>query len=174
MKALIKDIIIALVIVLIITAIVKPTIVRESSMEPTLYDGNYVLVNKMAYKFGKVHRGDIIVFHSDMKAEDGNVDSNGNKHLINRIIAIHGDTIKIEGGKVYLNGELQEEDYIAPGGTPGEVDETTVPEGKLFVMGDHRLVSIDSRLNEVGLVDQDRVIGDAFVRLWPLSEICLL
>ncbi|MBQ1352933.1 MAG: signal peptidase I, partial [Firmicutes bacterium] len=64
MKALIKDIIIALVIVLIITAIVKPTIVRESSMEPTLYDGNYVLVNKMAYKFGKVHRGDIIVFHS--------------------------------------------------------------------------------------------------------------
>ena len=54
------------------------------------------------------------------------------------------------------------------------MDETTVPEGKLFVMGDHRLVSIDSRLDEVGLVDQDRVIGDAFVRLWPLSEICLL
>ncbi len=174
MKALIRDIIIALVIVLIITAIIKPTIVRESSMEPTLYDGNYVLVNKMQYKFGDVKRGDIIIFHSGLKAEDGSGDSEGNKLLIKRIIAVPGDTVTIEGGKVYLNGEVQNESYIEAGGTPGEVTDLKVPEGKLFVMGDHRLVSIDSRSEEVGLVDQDSVVGKAFVRLWPISEICLL
>ena len=174
MKSLIKDIIIALVIVLIITAIIKPTIVRESSMERTLYDGNYVLVNKMAYKFGKVERGDIIVFHSGLKAEEGSGDSEGNKLLIKRIIGIPGDTIKIDNGNVYLNGEKQDEKYIAEGGTPGEVKATKVPEGKLFVMGDHRVVSIDSRSPEVGFVDQDSVVGEAFVRLWPLNEICLL
>ena len=174
MKSLIRDIIIAVVIVLVITAIIKPTIVRESSMEPTLYDGNYVLVNKMAYKFGKVERGDIIVFHSDLKADEGAGDSDGNKLLIKRIIGIPGDTVKIEKGKVYINGELQKEDYIAEGGTPGDVEDTKVPEGKLFVMGDHRLVSVDSRSPEVGLVDQERLVGEAFVRLWPLNEICLL
>ena len=174
MKALIKDIIIAVLIVLVITAIIKPTIVRESSMEPTLYDGNYVLVNKMAYKFGKVERGDIIVFHSGMKAEEGAGDSEGNKLLIKRIIAIPGDTIKIENGDVYLNGKVQHESFVEDGGTWGDVETMTIPEGKLFVMGDHRSVSIDSRSEMVGLVDQKSLVGEAFIRLWPITEICLL
>lgn len=174
MKHLIKDILIALAIVLAIGIIIKPTIVSGVSMEPTLYENNYVLVNKMAYKAGEVERGDIIVFHSRLKAEEGVGDSKGNKLLIKRIIGIPGDTVKIYDGNVYLNGEIQDENYIEEGYTPGDVGATKVPEGKLFVLGDHRSNSTDSRSPEVGLVDQDSVVGKAFVKLWPINELCLL
>lgn len=166
MKELIRDIVIALAIVVVITLIVKPTIVKENSMQPTLYENNYLLVNKQAYRFGEEKRGDIIVFQSHLEDENGT-----QKLLIKRIIGLPGDTIDIRNGKVSLNGEELTEDYTLEGETPGEVKNYTVPEGKLFVMGDNRRVSIDSRSPEVGCVDQDSVMGKAFVRLYPFNEI---
>ncbi len=166
MKELIRDIVIALVIVVAITLVIKPTIVKENSMQPTLYENNYLLVNKQAYRFGEEKRGDIIVFHSELKDEDG-----AEKLLIKRIIGLPGDTIDIKNGKVLLNGEELTEDYTLEGETTGEIKNYTVPEGKLFVMGDNRRVSIDSRSPEVGCIDEDTVMGKAFVRLYPFSEI---
>lgn len=166
MKGLIKDILIALVIVVIITAIIKPTIVKEHSMDPTLQENNYLLINKLAYKVGEEQRGDIIVFESELEGEDGE-----NRLLIKRIIGLPGETIRIQDGEVYINGTMLEEDYLNDGTTSGEVIDYVVPEGHFFVMGDNRLVSIDSRSKEVGCVPEDAIMGKAFVRLYPFNEI---
>ena len=109
MKEFIKDIIIAIIIVAVITVIIKPTIVKESSMEPTLYENNYLIINKLSY-FHKDHPGygDIIVFKSDLEKTDGT----GKKLLIKRVIGVEGDTMTIQDGKVYRNGELLDEPYI--------------------------------------------------------------
>jgi len=165
-KELIKDIVIALAIVIVITAVVKPTIVKEHSMEPTLYENNYLLINKMAYKIGDEEQGDIIVFRSSLEDEEGN-----SKLLIKRIIGLPGDKITVKDGNVFINGTQLYEDYLNDGITTGEVIDYTVPENHYFVMGDNRLVSIDSRDPSVGCVPEDAILGKAFVRLYPFSEI---
>lgn len=172
LKDLIKDIIIAVVIVLAITSVIKPTIVKENSMMDTLQPNNYLFVNKMAYKF-KDHpeRGDIIVFRSELPNEE----QGGKKLLIKRVIGVEGDVISFEEDQVYRNGELLEEDYIYdeypafrnyPNGKT-----FTVGEDEIFAMGDHRSVSWDSRSDAVGMVPEDKVVGKAFVRLYPFNEI---
>lgn len=166
MKELIKDIVIALVIVFAITAVIKPTIVKEHSMEPTLYENNYLLINKLAYKIGDEKQGDIIVFESDLEDESGN-----SKLLIKRIIGLPGDKINITGGNVYVNDQLMQEDYLKDGTTPGQVIDYIVPENYYYVMGDNRLVSMDSRDPSIGCVHEDAILGKAFVRLYPFSEI---
>jgi signal peptidase I len=175
LKDLIKDIIIAVVIVLAITAVVKPTIVKEDSMLDTLQSNNYLFVNKLAYKF-KDHpeRGDIIVFRSDLiNEQDGS-----KKLLIKRVIGVEGDVISFEDDYVYRNGKLLDEDYLYeeepafrnyPNGS-----EFVVGEDEIFAMGDHRSVSWDSRSEDVGMVPEDKVVGKAFIRLFPFNEIGFL
>lgn len=171
MKEFIKDLIIAVVIVLIVTAIIKPTIVKESSMEPTLYENNYLFINKLAY-ITKEHPEyeDIIVFKSDLDKDDGN----GKKLLIKRVIGVENDTITISEGKVYRNGFEISEPYIMDGYTSGEVYEYTVPENEIFVMGDNRSVSLDSRAPEVGTVSEDDVVGKAFIRIYPFGDFGMI
>lgn len=168
MKEFIKDIAIALVIVVAITLVIKPTIVKESSMEPTLYENNYLFVNKLAY-MTKDHPdyGDIIIFKSDIDKEDGK----GKKILIKRVIGVENDNITITDGIVYRNGVALEEPYTLEGFTSGEVTDYTVPPDEVFVMGDNRSVSLDSRSAEVGTVSEEAIVGKAFVRLYPFSEI---
>lgn len=171
-KDLIKDIIIAVVIVLAITSVIKPTIVKENSMMDTLQPNNYLFVNKLAYKF-KDHpdRGDIIVFRSDLPNED----QGGKKLLIKRVIGVEGDEVSFQDDQVYLNGKLLEEDYLYneypsfrnyPNGTT-----FAVGEDEIFSMGDHRSASWDSRYDEVGMVPESKVVGKAFLRLYPFNEI---
>ncbi len=171
MKEFIKDIAIALVIVIAITLIIKPTIVKESSMEPTLYENNYLFVNKLAY-FTKDHPdyGDIIIFKSDIDKDDGS----GKKILIKRVIAVENDVVTVSEGNVYRNGIKLDESYTLEGFTSGDIKDYAVPENEVFVMGDNRGVSLDSRSGEVGTISEDSIIGKAFFRLYPFSEIGLL
>lgn len=170
MKEFIKDVLIAIVIVAAITAVIKPTIVKESSMEPTLYENNYLFVNKLAY-ITKDHPEyeDIIVFQSELDSDDG-----GKKLLIKRVVGIEGDVITISDGMVYRNGYELEEPYTLEGYTSGEVYEYAVPQDEIFVMGDNRSVSLDSRDPSVGTVSEEAILGKAFIRLYPFSEFGLL
>lgn len=169
MREIVKDIIIAVIVAVIIIQFVRPTVIKESSMEATLFENNYIFLNKQAYTFGEPQRGDIIVFHSSLTGEDGR-----EKLLIKRIIGLPGDTVKVSDNCVYLNGELLHEDYIKEEGVvPGDI-EIQVPQGQLFVMGDNRRVSIDSRYEEVGCVGMDDVVGKAFFRLFPFKDIGVL
>lgn len=166
MKGWIKDILIACVIAIVIMQFIKPTIVKESSMQPTLYANNYIFLSKQAYRFGDPAQGDIVVFHTSLTTIEGK-----EKLLIKRVIGLPGDVITIAEGDVYVNDQLLQEPYIAEGGTPGAVDELTVPAGELFVMGDNRGVSIDSRSESVGCVPIEEVVGKAFFRLYPFNQI---
>ena len=168
MKGFLKELAIAIVIALVIMQFIKPTIVKETSMEPTLIENDYLLLNRQAYNFGEPERGDIIVFHTDLTTEDGK-----EKMLVKRVIGLPGETITISGGLVYIDGEVIEEDYIKDGYTDGFVENYVIPEGELYVMGDNRLVSIDSRTESVGSITIDSVLGKAFVRLYPFNQICL-
>ena len=172
MKEFIKDIIIAVIIVALITIVIKPTIVKESSMEPTLYENNYLIINKLSY-FHKDHPGygDIIVFKSDLDKTDGT----GKKLLIKRVIGVEGDVMTIEDGNVYRNGEKLDEPYVNGQETLAdegmEIKNLVVGEDELFCMGDNREVSLDSRSPEVGNVEEEDVVGKAVVRLFPFNQI---
>lgn len=171
-----RDIIIALLIALCISLLIKPTIVKESSMEPNFNSNDYIFLSRIAYKFGgEPKRGDVIVFRTD---SEHLLDVKGrHKLLIKRVIGLPGDRIKIADGEVYVNGELDDQSYTKDGDTwvedrgDDEVLELTVPEGQLFCMGDNREVSIDSRSDDVGCVDEDTIVGKAVFRLLPLSAV---
>jgi len=168
LKGWIKDILIAALIAVLIMTFIKPTIVKESSMEPTLYANNYIFLYKQAYLFSEPKRGDIVVFHTDLTTSDGH-----EKLLIKRIVGLPGDVITIEEGKVYINGARLEEPYINGEVTAGFVDALKIPEGDVFVMGDNRGVSIDSRDSRIGCVEIKQIVGKAFFRLYPFNVIGL-
>lgn len=166
-KEWIKDIAVAVLISVVILQFIKPTIVREHSMEDTLKENDYIFVSRQAYNlFGDPKQGDIIVFQSDLQTEAGE-----DKLLVKRIIAVPGDTISIKDGWVNVNGEQLEETYTKDGYTTTEMPEVSVPEGYLFAMGDNRQNSMDSRDSRVGMIALDSVVGKAFFRLYPFSKI---
>lgn len=150
----------------IITFVVQSFVVYGQSMEPTLYNGERLFVNKFIYRFKEPARGDIIVFRPKGPK---------NERYVKRVIGIPGDTIVIEDHKVYVNDEVLDEDYIdvAIGRDFGKY---VVPEGHVFVLGDNRhpYASSDSRYQRVGYVDYDSISGKAFVIYWPLNKIEVL
>lgn len=158
----------AIVFAFLITQFIKPTLVRGESMYSTLEEGDYLIINRMAYKFGEPDRGDIIVFKSNLQQDDGT-----SKDLVKRIIGVGGDTVKIENSKVYVNGTELDETYIDDQITEGNVD-TVVPEGTVFVLGDNRDISLDSRYEQVGFINESDILGKVFVRLYPFNKIGLL
>jgi len=164
----VKTILISLVIALIITTFVKPTIVKNHSMSHTLEENDFLMINRLLYRRSEPHDGDIIVFKSPLTTATGQ-----EKLLIKRIIALPGDEIVINEGQVYINGELLKEPYLEDGYTLGDIS-MVVPEGKLFVMGDNRNNSLDSRDQMLGLVDEEDIVGKAFLRLYPFNRFGLL
>jgi len=173
MKEFIRDIAIALVIGFIILQFVKPTVVKEFSMMPTLHENDYIFLSKQAYRMHEPEFGDIIVFHTDLTTAAGR-----EKLLIKRVIGVEGDKMTIQDGKVYRNGELLDEPYIHGQETMADegmdIVDLEVGEDELFCMGDNREVSLDSRSPQVGNVDEDDVVGKAVVRLFPFNQITRL
>lgn len=155
-KELLFEILIALIFAYILTSFVSTTIVIGNSMYPTFTDKDYLIINRFAYKVTEPHHSDIIVFKS-------NVD--GNKNLIKRVIATEGDKIRIKDGQVCVNDIALNEPYLASESTSGNID-IVVPHGKIFVLGDNRNHSLDSRFNEVGLVDIKSIIGKVLIKIF--------
>jgi signal peptidase I len=138
--------------------------IPSGSMIPTLEIGDRVLVNKFIYRFTDPSRGDIIVFES--------VD-NSNEDLIKRVVGLPGDKIAVRGGKLFVNGEPQREPYTNKK-LPDRsfYAQTTVPKNHVFVMGDNRGNSADSRV--FGPLPEKNIEGEAFLRFWPPDRIGLL
>jgi len=154
---LLETILLSVVLFLGINAISARVRVDGFSMRPTLENGEYVLVNKLAYKANLPRHGDIIVFHFPMDP---------NQDFIKRVIGRPGDEVKIEAGQVIVNGETLDEPYIAA--APRYTGDWLVPDGYLFVLGDNRNDSSDS--HSWGLVPMENVIGKAILVYWPPPE----
>jgi signal peptidase I len=163
MKELIRDIVIVILVAVCIIMLVKPIIVKKTSMEPTLYENDYLMVSKQAYTiFGEPERGDIVVFP--------HVEGNVTELYIKRVIGLPGESVTITNGLVYINGEPLTEEYTKDGVTFGEVTDYLVPSGKVYVLGDNREVSVDSRSEAVGCVDIDEITGKALLRVFPFGK----
>ena len=166
-KSLIKYIIFAPILAAVVISFVRPTIVKQTSMQDTLNPNDYIIMYRRAYSGDKEpKRGDIVIFKSELQDENGK-----NKLLIKRVIGLPGDKITINDGKVYINDKEYDESYLKDGYTTGSVNNFKVPKGEYFVMGDNRVVSIDSRYSEVGCVKKDAIKGRAVLRLFPFTKI---
>ncbi len=152
---------------LIITFVGQRTYVSGSSMENTLSDGDNLIVDKITYRFTEPQRYDIIVFPFQYEEK---------VYYIKRIIGLPGETIRIQDGNIYVDGEILEESYGREVmRSPGIAEDPIVlGEDEYFVLGDNRNDSTDSRDPSVGLIKRDHIIGRAWMRVWPLNEIGVL
>ena len=158
----------ALAVALFIKAFVLQAFyIPSGSMERTLMISDRVLVNKLSYRMHDVHRGDIVVFERPPGEDDPRVHD-----LIKRVIALPGETVESRDGHIFINGRALNEPYIPPTIETTGVEPTRIPADHYWVMGDNRTNSKDSR--SFGPIDDDLIVGRAFVRLWPLSHIQLL
>lgn len=174
---LVETLVLTLVLFFVIqTFIVQPFQIRQDSMERTLESGQYVLVDKLTPRWDAYKRGDIVVLHPPAGWED-----DSGTPFIKRVIGVAGDTVEIRtDGLVYVNGEsLDETPYTYRDAanqneptTPAEQASWLVPAGQLFVLGDHREASEDSRV--FGTITASSVVGRAFVRYWPISSLGIL
>jgi len=128
--------------------------VDGTSMEPTLVHGEFILVNRMSYVFGEFEHGDIVIFHHPAGIEED---------LVKRVIGISGDTVQVRNNQVFVNGLMLNEPYISQ--APAYSGEWFVPEGYLFVLGDNRNNSNDSK--DWGLLPIENVVGKAVLIYWP-------
>lgn len=157
----IQTVVMAVALYFLIDSVVARVRVENISMEPTLQPGEFILVNKLAYRLGDATRGDIIVFHYPPNpAED----------YIKRVMGLPGDDVKVQNGKVYINGQPLDEPYISA--PPMYTGEWKVPDNYLFVLGDNRNQSSDS--HSWGYVPENYVVGKALVIYWPFSELKVL
>lgn len=153
----IKVILITVVITYGVLYFVQISRVVGSSMEPTYHEGNILLVDKVFYKRGTPSYNDIVVVSHDIDYED--------QQIIKRIIGLPGDHLEMTDNQLYRNGELLEEDYINGSMIDNEDFSYDIPEGKVFVMGDNRNNSIDSRM--IGYIDFDNeVVGRVFFKVF--------
>lgn len=194
-KSLIREVfewIICLLAAFLIAIIVRyflftPTLVKQTSMTPTILDGERVLINRTVRTFKlPIYRGDIITFETPVDTEDGvgvykktqgvwnffmhDILELSKVSFIKRVIGIAGDHVKIENGSVYVNEKKQAEVYLKGIDTPitGEYYDIEVPEGYVFVMGDNRSGSSDSR--EFGCIPVEKVEGRVTIRIWPFDR----
>lgn len=158
----------ALVVALVVkTFLIQAFYIPSESMVPTLKVGDRVLVNKLSYSRGDVDRGDIVVF-----ARPGGPGADGIADLIKRVVALPGETVEGRDGAVYVDGRRLDETYLPDGTTTGPFPPFTLPDDEVWVMGDNRNASDDSRRFKG--VPLDDVVGRAFVVIWPVGEIGLL
>lgn len=154
----------------IVTFVGQRTKVDGHSMEPTLSDGDNLIVDKLSYRFREPERYDIIVFpyqHAE------------NTYYIKRIIGLPGETVQImDDGSIYINGEKLEENYgmevIKPETIGRAAEPIELGDDEYFVMGDNRNNSSDSRTDMVGNIKRENIIGKAWLRIWPVSDFGVL
>ncbi|HVZ58703.1 MAG TPA: signal peptidase I [Patescibacteria group bacterium] len=162
--------IVASILMVIYAFVLQPNQVDGLSMYPTFHNGDLLLSNLLDVRFDSYKKGDVIVFHPPVEPD---------KLYIKRVIAVAGDTIMLKGGKVYLNGQVLDESvYLAStvktygGAFLADGVTMTVPPGEIFVMGDNRPNSADSR--EWGFLDKNRVVGRSLLRFFPIDTFHII
>ena len=165
MKDFVKDVCVVGIAAVIVLQFVQPTRVFGISMQPTFHQNDYLIVSKEAYAKTQPKRGDVVVFQSKLLSASGQEEL-----LIKRIIGLPGDTVLIEDGNVYINGDMIADSYTKDKYTNGYMS-VKVPKGSYFCMGDNRLHSTDSRFESVGYVKMNQIKGKVVFRLFPFNKV---
>ena len=161
----VKTILFAVVLALIFrTYIFRTAYAMSVSMEPTLHQGQILIISRVNYIVGEPERGDIVVI-------DSKQDKLEHLNLIKRVVGLPGETVEIMDNRVYVDGKALEPDFTQSPTPDFGFEKTTIPEGKYMVMGDNRENSRDSRFESVGFIDEEYLEGKAVFRLWPLNKI---
>jgi signal peptidase I len=164
LRELVETIVLSLVIFLLIRQVVQNYRIESHSMQPNFYEGEFILVNKLAYRLGSPERGDVLVFHNPNNVEED---------YIKRIIGLPGDTVEIHDSTVFINGQPLVEEYpineVPQGQTFGPI---VIEPDHLFVMGDNRPQSQDSRV--FGQLAENLIVGKAWVRVWPFNKFGII
>ena len=150
------------VAIILRTFVFQAFFIPSESMETTLFENDRILVNKVSYRLHDVNRGDVVVFRRP-DDQPGDI-----RDLIKRVIALPGETIEGRDSQIYINDQLLVEPYL-DGNRFSDFGPTEVPEGELFMMGDNRDQSLDSR--RFGTIDDDRIVGRAFFLFWPFDRL---
>ncbi|SFM03593.1 signal peptidase I [Paenibacillus sp. 1_12] len=164
-----KSILIALLIVALVHQYgFHLSTVKGASMQPTLEENELLFINKTVHFLGSPSRGDVVVVKEPESSEPQSI------FLVKRVVAVAGDEVRIQQGKLYVNGLFATESYTDSLIEDGSLEPYTIPQGSLFVMGDnrHRLASYDSR--SFGAVSVDKIEGRAEFIVWPLSKLRML
>jgi signal peptidase I len=161
MHSWLRDLVVSVVVsAFIIVFLYQPVRVEGTSMLPMLEDQDRLFINKLAYRVGEIHRGDVVVFLYPHDHE---------KSYIKRVIAVPGDDLKIDHGQVYVNGAAVKEPYVPQRFVDDRSQpEITIPAHEYFVMGDHRSISSDSR--DFGPVERELIYGKAAFVYWPMDQ----
>ena len=157
-----RDLVISVIVaVFIIVFLYQPVRVEGTSMLPRLEDQDRLFINKLAYRVGEIHRGDVVVFQYPLDRQ---------KSYIKRVIALPGDDLQINHGQVSVNGQRLNEPYVPPRfADDRSLPDQTIPADQYFVMGDHRSISSDSR--EFGPVERSLIYGKAAFVYWPFDQV---
>jgi signal peptidase I len=157
---IVKVVLISLAIILPIRLfLVQPFYVEGASMEPNFYQNEYLIIDEISYRFNEKERGEVIIFKNP---------KNTKAYFIKRIIALPGETVTIEDGRVLIGEETLEEAYIENFSSDNH-EAITLGDDEYFVMGDNRTNSLDSRM--LGAIHENYIIGRVWVRGWPISRI---
>ena len=161
-REFIKDmsgIIITVVIVILLKVyIISPIAVVGDSMKGTVNDADWLMMEMISPKFFESKRFQVVVCQGKNP-----------KYIVKRIIGLPGETIEYRDNNLYINGEYMAEPFLPPGMITNDIGPINVPKGKYFVVGDNRVVSVDSR--QQGSIDQEKILGKVIMRIWPLKEI---
>ena len=182
------------VAVLVKTFVAQPFYIPSLSMYPQLHVNDRIIVSKLAYDLHSPHRGDIVVFKAppsqqppqvadtsalpvrwlrDLGVDIGVVPPS-TEDFVKRVIGLPGDVVEARGGHVYINDRLLDEPYLPPGDLTADFGPVTVPPGRIWVLGDNRSDSCDSRCFPEGAIPESSVIGRAIVRVWPVDHLSFL
>ena len=169
---IVETLVLTLIIFFVIqTFVAQPYRVEQQSMERTLEPDQYVLVDKLSPRFDDYSRGDIVVF----EPPEAWVQGGPRTPFIKRVIGLPGETVEIRDGAIVIDGTPLDEPYVYDLQPTTAIDEPArwvIPDGELFVMGDHRAASADSRA--FGPIERSTVIGRAWLRYWPISSLGIL
>lgn len=183
-----------IVAILVKTFVAQAFYIPSGSMEPTLQINDRIIVSKLAYDLHPPHRGDIIVFKAPASEQPPQVPDTSpapirwlrdlgeligvvppsTEDFVKRVIGLPGDVVEARGGRVYIDGRLLDEPYLPPGTVTSNFGPVVVPPGRLWVLGDNRGNSCDSRCFPEGSIPESSVIGRAILRIWPLGHLSFL
>ena len=144
-------------------AVVQTYFIPSNSMAPTLEVGDRLMVYKLAFRVGQVDRGDLVVFNRPPSIENSQI-----KDFVKRVVALPGEQIQAINGVIYVDNLLLPEEYLGENSLTADFEPIDVPKDHIFVMGDNRSNSRDSR--SFGPINVDLLVGEVFVRIWPLSN----